>query len=154
MVTLVLRKIEGRLAFVPPQATNERQALKRLLDLCENRHGGFVSLSFAVPYKKRTSGRHSQNSAIHGFASCIADYTGEELERIKFYCKRRAMRRGYQVKKDELGNIVMSKLDGEPMPESSGRVNTVEAGYLIEELQQLAGELGVILPKMRGEEQD
>lgn len=147
MITLVLQKIEGRLAFIPPQASNERQALHNLLDLCERKHNGYVSLSFAVPYKKRTSGRKSQNSAIHGYAQCIAECTGEEMERIKDYCKRKAIRRGYPVKKDDNGNIIISKLDGEPIPESSGKVNTVEAGYLIDELQQLASELGIILPK-------
>lgn len=146
MITLVLQKITGRLAFVPPQAENERQALKYILDKCEAKHNNYVSVTLAVPYKKRTSGRHSQNSAIHGFAQCIAEYTGEEMERIKDYCKKRAVRRGYPVKRDDNGNVIISRLDGEPIPESSGRVNTVEAGYLIEELQQLASELGVILP--------
>jgi hypothetical protein len=69
------------------------------------------------------------------------------MERIKDYCKKRAVRRGYPVKKNELGEIIISKLDGEPIPESSGKVNTVEASYLIEELQQLASELEIILPK-------
>lgn len=107
MVTLVLKKIEGRLAFVPPNATNERQALKYILDLCERKHNGYVSVSFNAPYKKRTSGRKSQNSCIHAIAQCIADYTGEDMERIKDYCKRKAIRRGYPVKKDEQGNVIM-----------------------------------------------
>ena len=151
MITLVLKKIKGRLAFIPPEAQNEKMALKQLLDLCERKHNSYVSLSFSVPYRKRTSGRHSQNSAIHGYAQCIAEYTGEEMERIKLYCKKRAIRRGYPVKKDEQGNIIISKLDGEPIPESSGKVNTVEAGYLIEELQQLASELSIILPQTQKE---
>lgn len=150
-MTICLKKIKGRLAFIPPQAENERQALRHILDKCENKHNGYVSITFAVPYKKRTSGRHSQNNYIHAIAQDIADYTGEEMERIKTYCKKRAMRRGYPPKRDEQGNVIISPLDGEPIPESSGKVNTVEAGYLIEELEQLSAELGIVLPKTKGE---
>jgi hypothetical protein len=146
-LTLVLKKIQGRLAFIPPQGDNARAALHKILDKCEAKYGGFVSVTFKVPYKKRTSGPNSQNSCIHGFAGIIAEYTGETLERVKFYAKRRAFRRGYPVKRDENGAVVFSPLDGEPLPASSADINTIEAGYLIEELQQIAAELGCILPR-------
>lgn len=151
MITLVLQKINGRLEFVPPNGMNERAALRKVLETCKNKFNNYVSVSFAPPYKKRTSGRHSQNSAIHGFAQCIAEYTGDDLEAIKMYCKKKAIRRGYPVKKNENGDIIFSRLDGEPIPESSANINTVEAGYLIEELQQLAAELDIILPPTQEE---
>lgn len=146
MITLVLKNITGRLAFEVPRNENEKIAIKHLLNKCEDKYNGYVSVTLAVPYKKRTSGRKSQNSAIHGFAQCIANETGEEMERIKDYCKKRAIRRGYPVKKDENGDVIISRLDGEPIPESSGKVNTVEASYLIDELIQLASELEIVLP--------
>ena len=146
MITLVLKNIKGRLAFEVPKSENEKIAIKQILNKCEEKYNGFVSLTLAVPYKKRTSGRHSQNNAIHAYAQCIANYTGEEMERIKTYCKKRAIRRGYPVKRDEQGNVIISPLDGEPIPESSGKINTVEASYLIDELIQLASELSIILP--------
>ena len=146
MVTLVLKKISGRLAFIPPEGLNERKALRHILDLCERRHGGYVSLTFAAPYKKRTKGKHSQNNCIHGYSQVIAEYTGETVERIKDFCKKRAFRRGYPAKVDSEGDIVYLPLDGEPIPESTAKVNTVQAGYVIEELETLAAELGVILP--------
>lgn len=125
----------------------ERAALRDLLDRCEKKHGGFVSVTFKAPYKKRTSGPNSQNSCIHGYAGAIAEFTGEELERVKFYAKRRAFRRGYPPKRDADGAIIYSPLDGEPIPASSADINTIEAGYLIDELQQIAAEIGVILPR-------
>lgn len=147
MITLTLQKINGRLEFIPPTRTNERIALRDILDLCKRKHNNFVSLTFAVPYKKRTTGKHSQNSCIHGYAQTIANFCGDDVESIKMYCKKKAVRRGYPVKLDDWGEIIYSKLDGEPIPESSAHVNTVQAGYLIEELQQLAAELGIVLPK-------
>lgn len=146
-MTIVLKKIEGRLAFIPPEGQNARAALRNILDRCEKNHGGFVSLTFKVPYKKRTSGAHSQNSCIHGYATVIANETGHTVEEIKTIAKKRAFRRGYPVKKDDNGNPIYSKLTGEPIPASSAEINTVEAGYLIEELQQIAAELEIILPR-------
>jgi hypothetical protein len=146
-MTIVLKKIEGRLAFIPPTGQSAREALKQLLNKCEEKHGGFVSLTFKVPYKKRTSGVHSQNSCIHGYATVVANYTGHTVEEIKTIAKKRAIRRGYPIKKDEYGRPIYSKLTGEPIPASSVEINTVEAGYLIEELQQIAAELGLTLPR-------
>lgn len=152
MVTLVLKKIDGRLAFIPPEGQDERTALKLLFNLCERRHNGFVSLTFAAPYKKRTTGRNSQNNCIHGYAQIIADYTGETVDRIKDFCKKRAFRRGYPAKVDGDGDIIYSPLDGEPVPESTANVNTVQAGYVIEELQALAAELCLVLPAADNED--
>lgn len=146
MVTLVLKKIDGRLAFIPPEGQDERTALKMLFNLCERRHGGFVSITFAAPYKKRTKGKHSQNNCIHGYAQILADYTGETVERIKDFCKKRAFRRGYPAKVDGDGDIIYSPIDGEPIPESTANINTVQAGYVIEEMKLLAAELDIWLP--------
>lgn len=148
MVTLTLKKVQGRLEFIPPKETNERMALVNILQLCRERHNDFVTLTFSVPKKKRTL---SQNSALHGFSQCIAEYTGEDMESVKLYCKKRAIRRGYPVKKDTDGNVIVSKLDGEPIPESSANVSTVELGYVLDELMQLAAELEIILPLTQAE---
>jgi hypothetical protein len=146
-LTIVLKKIEGRLAFIPPEGQSAREALKQLLTKCEEKHGGFVSLTFKVPYKKRTSGAHSQNSCIHGYATVIANATGHTVEEIKTIAKKRAFRRGYPIKKDDQGRPIYSKLTGEPIAASSAEINTIEAGYLIEELQQIAAELEIVLPR-------
>lgn len=146
MITLVLQKIEGRLAFIPPQATNERQALHNLLDLCEKKHNGYVSLSFAVPYKKRTSGRKSQNHKLNGNIMAFCNETGNDFDDVKDEIKRRAIKRGYPCKKDEQGNYILSLKDGQPIPESETKINTVECGYLIDEMSILASEYNVLLP--------
>jgi hypothetical protein len=43
------------------------------------------------------------------------------------------------------GKLVYSKVTGEVLPESEANLSIVEAGYLIEEIQQLASELGINL---------
>ena len=36
-----------------------RTAIKGVVDLCENKHGGFMKLEMSAPYKARTTGKDS-----------------------------------------------------------------------------------------------
>lgn len=46
----------------------------------------------------------------------------------------------------------INKLNGKPKPYSMTKVSTVEMGYLIDEIQQLAAELGIVIePRVSGE---
>ena len=94
--------------------------------------------------KPRTTGYRSQNHAINGYVGQIAKETGEDAGIIKMYCKQLAIRRGYPLMERE-GQLIYSRLNGEPLPESEAEISTVEAGYLIDEIIQLAAELGIIL---------
>ena len=53
------------------------------------------------------------------------------------YAKERAMARGYPYK--------INRMNGRPMPLSMTEIDTVQASILIETLQQLAAELGIVL---------
>lgn len=144
-VVLKRRFLKGFLCFELPKDPLILQSIKGVLLVCQKKHNDYVKVIFKIPYKKRTQGKKSQNSAIHGYAQQIANYTGDEMEVIKMYCKQRAIKRGYPVKRDNNGDVIISRLTGEPIPESSANCNTVEAGYLIDELIQLASELGITL---------
>lgn len=95
--------------------------------------------------RKRTTGPGSQNSALWGYATQIAEYTGDTSDGVMFAAKRRAMRRGYPARTDADGNMVLSLHDGGPQPESTTNINTGQAAALIDELLQIAAELGVVL---------
>lgn len=97
------------------------------------------------PFRPRTTGKKSQQNRINGFIRQICMWTGNDFDDVKMYCKKRAMRRGYPAKKDADGNIVVSLQDGEPIPESESKISVEEAGYLIEEIEQLAAELEISL---------
>ena len=135
----------GRICFDLPDDEAMTELIRQVLRSCKDKYGDFVRVTLQKPYQKRTQGKHSQNSAIHGFCQQIAMATGNDLETVKLVAKTRAMSRGYPAKVDRNGNVIMNLFTREPEPESSADVNTVEAGYVIDALQQLAAELGIRL---------
>lgn len=96
-------------------------------------------------YKPRTTGRKSQNHRLNGFVSQFCDATGNDFADIKLYVKRKAMRRGLPAKTDNNGEIIYSKVDGEPLPMSEADMDTVQCSWVIKEIQQLSAEEGIIL---------
>jgi hypothetical protein len=111
--------------------------LKPLLEFCVEKKSSYVKCVFSVPYKSRTTGKGSQNNKIWKMITEIAQETGNDIDDVEEYAKERAMVRGYPYK--------INKMNGKPMPLSMTKINTVEASALIETLQQLAAELGIVL---------
>ena len=114
-----------------------RACVKGLVDLCEDKYGGYVRLDMSPPYRPRSTGQNSQNNLIWRLITIIANETGNELEDVEAAVKERALRRGYPFRQN--------RITGRPVPASMASINTVEAGYLIDELHQLAAELGIAL---------
>lgn len=109
------------------------------------KHGGYLTVTLQTPQRPRTVGERSQNHFINGAIQQICEETGNDFYDVKMYVKRKAFRRGYPMKQDESGSIIYSLVDGQPIPESEAKISTVEAGYLIDEIIQLAAELGIVL---------
>ena len=103
--------------------------------LCEEKYGGYIRLEMSPPYKGRTTGENSQNNLIWKLITLIAEETGNELGDVEEAVKERATRRGYPFH--------VNKITGKMNPESMTKINTVEAGYLIDELLQICSELGI-----------
>ena len=87
-------------------------------------------------YRKRTTGKDSQNHRINGFVQQICEDTGNDFDTLKYYFKRKAIRQGYPFKTDP---------EGEAVPVSEAILTTIEAAYLIDEIEQYAAENGIIL---------
>lgn len=109
-----------------------RASLKDLVELCDNKYGGFVRLELSPPYRARTTGLNSQNNLIWKLITIIAKATGNELSDVEDAVKERAIKRGYPYRQN--------KLTGKPVPASMTTITTVEAGYLIDELYAIANE--------------
>ena len=114
-----------------------RALIKSVVDLCVEKYGRYIQLEMCPPYRKRTTCKYGQNRHIWGHIQQIANETGNDIEDIEEYIKQKAIRRGYPTRQNAL--------TGEIKPISMKVINTVEAGYLIDELHQLASELGIIL---------
>lgn len=77
----------------------------------------------------------AQIRLVHSIAQQVAEYTGHEVSEIVQEGKNRAMRRGYPMVTDENLNAVGASLK---------EATTEEAGHLIEELYQIAAEVGAL----------
>lgn len=104
-----------------------------------------IRLEISKPKKSRTTGERSQNHHINGHIQQICMETGNDFEDVKLAAKRRAFKRGLPYKTKPNGEVVYSMIDGEPVPVSEADMSTVEAGYLIDELHQIAAELDIVL---------
>jgi hypothetical protein len=95
--------------------------------------------------KKRSTGPWSQNHHLNGHAMQIAHETGQNFDDVKLYAKRQAIARGLPLKLKPNGEIVYSIVDGQPIPISETEMDTIQCGWVIDELHILAAELGIIL---------
>lgn len=83
----------------------------------------------------------AQLKLAHRLAQTIAEFTGHETKEVMGFAKTRAIRRGYPIMVE--GDIIVHE-DGEPVGESLTKTTTEEAGHLIEELYQIAAEVGAL----------
>ena len=124
------RAIEAALIPAWAQADLHRLATKA------DKHGGTVSYAITLPRRPRTTGERSQNHRINGHCQQIAMETGCSFGAVKMHMKRLAIDRGYPF--DTLP-------DGTVAPKSEADVTVEEATYLIETINQFAGEYGIEL---------
>lgn len=111
---------------------NRNEEVTRLVEDLPS-HQLYVELS--KPHKPRTTGHDSQNHRANSHIQQIAEETGNDFDTVKMYCKHKAIPRGYPF--STIGDVVV--------PWSEKRLDTVQCGYLIESINQLAAELGIAL---------
>lgn len=143
-VELILHRVfeYGYLKFELPYDQYQMNKLFDVAKECHERHGDNIKVTLAVPCRSRTL---SQNGKVHAMIQELAEFTGDELDYLKYELKVSAIRRGYPVKTDSNGDPLISKRDGRPIPKSTTEVTTEEMSYLIEEIRQQAAEMGVFL---------
>ncbi len=96
----------------------------------------FDKLIIKKPFKARTVGDKSQNHRLNGFIQQIAMHTGMDFDVLKYYFKKKAIKRGYPFETDP---------EGEAIPLSESKIDTTQAGYLNDEIEQFAGENDITL---------
>ena len=117
-----------------------RYVLKEMVEKCEQKYNGYARLEVSPPYRPRTTGKDSQNNLIWKLITEIAKETGNEIQDVEEAVKERACRRGYPYR--------VNKITGRAKPKSMTEIDTVEAGYLIEELYQICAEYGIdVIPE-------
>ena len=99
----------------------------------------------STPRHKRSTGPWSQSHHFNGHVQQIAQETGQDFDAVKLYLKRQCIARGLPLKLKPNGDIVLSIVDGEPVPISEADMDTMQCGWCIDAAHVLAAELGIVL---------
>ena len=145
---VVLR--DGRYSLVPGVALRDK--FRGLMEYAYQSRGGYISATYDLPRRPRTSGRNSQNNHIWGHATQLAEETGNDVDDVMREAKHRAVSRGYPVVKDSQGEPVRIFGTGQFKGESSADISVEECSILIEELHRIADEFTIILDEGGNEE--
>ena len=138
MVTVILHReyVKGHIAFTVPSDTAIREAIKRELVKCHNKHNDYVLVTIASPKRPRTTGDGSQNHHLNGHIMQICVETGNDYDAVKNAVKMIAVEQMGYPYTDFHGVIT-------PKPESES--STDECAKLIEAAHILAADLEIIL---------
>ena len=104
-----------------------------------------MTVTLDKPYKSRTTGEGSQNNLFWKLVQYISNENGEEPKIVERDLKVKAIAKGYPYH--------VSKITGQPEPESMTKINTVEMSYLIDTAYEVCAFLGIVLePDLKKEE--
>ena len=108
-------------------------------------NGGFYHDELSKVRKSRTTGRKSQNHAINGYAQQIAIATWQSFDTVKMTAKYRAISRGYEYEEINVLDRKTGMTLTYTLPKSESDADTIQAGYIIDELILIAAEQNIIL---------
>ena len=111
-----------------------KQEILHLYETSKERFNGYFKIEINKPYKSRSN---EQNRMFWGIVQQIASETGNDLDDIEQAIKERACKRGYPYR--------INKMTGRINPYSMTEVDTVQMGYLIDELIQVCAEMGIVI---------
>lgn len=128
-------KENGLLLLYPSKAVKEQIA--HLAESVNKTYGGYMTAELKKPYKSRTTGEGSQNNLFWKLVEIICNENGEEPSATEHDLKIKAIAKGYPYH--------ISKITGQPSPESTTKINTVEMSYLIDTAYEVIAFLGIVL---------
>lgn len=131
--------------FLKYPSLSVKSELLHLWEGVKDKYNGFMTLTLDKPYKPRTTGEGSQNNLFWKLVQIICNEIGEDPKEIEREIKLKAIAKGYPYH--------VSKITGEPIPESMTKINTVEMSYLIDTAYEIIAFLGIRLePDLKKEE--
>lgn len=137
-VTITLKRVDekGKIAFLPPNEKELQEAIKKVLRSCKEKNNDYVAVTFARPYKPRTTGPDSQNHMLNGNIMQICNETGNDYDTVKYCVKMIAV--------EQMG-YPFQTIAGHVVPKRERDCNTEECSKLIEASFMLAAQMGIVL---------
>jgi len=113
----------------------------KIIKIANAKNSGWFVCTIENMKRPRSTGEKSQGNHFNGHIQAICKDTGNDFDDVKKYVKHKAVSRGYPMLKnpDMFGNI-------RGISEADASVE--ECGLLIEQVHQLASELGIILEEV------
>ena len=138
MVTVILHReyVKGHIAFAVPTDTAIREAIRRELMKCRDKHNDYVLVTIQPPKRPRTTGDGSQNHHLNGHIMQICAETGNDYETVKAAVKMIAC---------ECFGYPYTEFRGVIIPRGEAKSSVEECACLIEAAHLLAADLGIIL---------
>jgi hypothetical protein len=134
---------KGLLLHYPTKAV--KSEMLHLWEGAKQKYNGYMTVTLDKPYKSRTAGPGSQNNLFWKLVEYISNENGEEPKIVERDLKVKAIAKGYPYH--------VSKITGQPEPESMTKINTVEMSYLIDTAYEVCSFLGIVLePDLKKEE--
>ncbi len=114
--------------FAGTIATVDRMLMAMMYDFVDGKQW---DLGFGKHYDKRTTGDKSQSHKANGYIQQLCGVGGWDFDTLKYYLKRKSLRRGLRFTTDP---------DGEAVPISETEMSTVDIQPFIDEIEQFAAE--------------
>lgn len=135
-VKIVLKqKVENNNLVIELPTDSNKIPILDVLKKSNEKYGGYISIEMKPPYKPRTTGINSQNSLTWKLITIIAREMGEDTDYVENLVKIKATSKGYPYK----------TIEGQIVPASMTKINTVECSYLIDTCYEMCSFLGIVL---------
>ena len=128
--------IKSVIGFNVPGNEGVRTLLQQEIIKCIDKYHGYCRITIQPPYKKRSTGKNSQNHHLNGHITQIANETGNDFETVKMIVKIIAM---------DNFDYPFTTYKGERLPMSETKCDTVQCAKLIEAVHYLADDMGIFL---------
>ena len=140
-ITLVLKRVfeKGKLCFLLPDDEILLHNLSKVISVCKEKYNDMVKLTFKPPYRKRSTGKGSQNHHLNGHIIQLCNETGHSYTEMKHYIKMKAV---------ECFNYPYSVVGDYVVPMAESECNTEECSKLIECVHCIAAEQGIFLKEI------
>lgn len=106
-----------------------------LSERADAKAGGYLSMTFELPRRPRSTGPDSQNNRANGFMRQIAQATGNDFAAIEAACKLAALDEGYPIE----------EVCGQWVAKSQAALTVEECGRFIATIERIAAEQGIHL---------
>jgi len=126
-----------------PDARQIQEVVRAQLDRWEEAKKRWFRVEIRLPFRPITTGERSQMARIYGHMSWVCMITGNDLETMKLFFKRKAMAEGYPF---DIIHDAETEDDMEA-PWSLARISTTHAAILSNVITRWAGFEGIPLPE-------